>query len=64
MSTPAATSKDQKFISAIMEKVKPFLVPYYLTIAGVLGAMTAGFVTLIVVIILIAANCNVLGLIE
>ncbi len=47
-----------------MERVKPLLVPYYLTVGAVLGALTAGFVALIVVLVLIATNFNVLSLIE
>jgi hypothetical protein len=44
--------------------IKPFLTPYYLVVAGVLGAATAGFVTLIIVLLIIATNFNVLGAIE
>jgi hypothetical protein len=47
-----------------IELMKPYLTPYYLTVAAVLGAMTAGLVALVVVLILIATNFNVLSLIE
>jgi len=47
-----------------VEKLKPYLIPYYLTIAAVLGALTAGFVVVIVLLILVVANFNVLALIE
>jgi hypothetical protein len=47
-----------------MEKLKPFLTPYYITVAAVLGLATAGFVALVGVIILIATNFNLLGAIE
>ena len=49
---------------SLMEKVKPFLAPYYLTVAGALGAATVGLVVVIVLLILVVANFNVLGLIE
>jgi hypothetical protein len=44
--------------------VKTLAVPYYIAIAAVLGALTAGFVVVIVLLILVATNFNVLGLIE
>jgi len=47
-----------------MEKVKPYLAPYYLTVAAVLGAATVGFVVVIALLILVVANFNVLGLVE
>jgi len=48
----------------LMERLKPFLAPYYLIIGAALGAITAAFVALTVVLILIATNFNVLSLIE
>jgi hypothetical protein len=48
----------------LMERVKPFLAPYYLTIVAVLGALTLGFVIVIALLILVVTNFNVLGLIE
>jgi hypothetical protein len=59
-SAPASTT--HKF--CLMETVKPFLAPYYLAVAGALGAATVGFVVVIVLLILVAANFNVLSLIE
>jgi hypothetical protein len=44
--------------------VKPWLNPYYLTVAAVLGAVTTVFGVLTLVLILIATNFNILGLIE
>ena len=62
MSTPNAAAKNP--LLSLMDRVKPFLAPYYLIIAAVLGAITAGFVALTVVLILVATNFNLLGLIE
>ncbi len=47
-----------------MERVKPYLVPYYLTVAGVLGAITALFAVLFVVLVLVVTNFNLLGWME
>jgi hypothetical protein len=47
-----------------MERVKPFLVPYYLTVAAVLGAITAGFAAVFILLIIVVTNFNVLGWIE
>ena len=44
--------------------LKPYLVPYYLTLAAVLGGLTVGFLVLTLVIVLIATNFNLLGFIE
>jgi hypothetical protein len=52
------------FIADVRERAKPYLVPYYLTVAAVVGAITAVFVVMTVLIILVATNFNVLGLIE
>lgn len=43
---------------------KSFMVPYYITVVAVLGAATVGFLVVIGLLILVAANFNVLGLIE
>jgi hypothetical protein len=59
-----STSTAPKSMLALIERVKPFLAPYYLVIGAVLGAITAGFVALTVVLILVATNFNVLSLIE
>jgi hypothetical protein len=71
MSTPSsaapasapATSKICP-IEWVRERAKPYLVPYYLTVAAVLGAITVGFAVVTVLLILVVANFNVLGLIE
>jgi hypothetical protein len=44
--------------------LKPFLTPYYITVASVLGGITAVFVTVTVLLIIVVANFNVLGWIE
>ena len=48
----------------LMKWGKSFMVPYYLTIVAALGAATVGFLVVIALLILVAANFNVLGLIE
>jgi hypothetical protein len=47
-----------------MELLKPYLAPYYLTVAAVLGAITAGFAVVFVLLVLVVTNFNVLGWIE
>jgi hypothetical protein len=71
MSTPtpaaqASAPPTPKFcpIEWVRERAKPYLVPYYLTVAGVLGAITVGFVVVTVLLVLVVTNFNVLGLIE
>jgi hypothetical protein len=44
--------------------VKPFLTPYYFAVASVLGGITAVFVVVTVLLIIVVANCNVLGWVE
>jgi hypothetical protein len=44
--------------------VKPWLTPYYITVAAVLGAITAVFGALTLALILIVANFNILAWIE
>jgi hypothetical protein len=44
--------------------VEPFLAPYYLTVAGALGAITVAFLVVFLVLILLATNFNVLGWME
>jgi hypothetical protein len=67
MSTPSSAARASappapKF--CLMERVKPYLAPYYLTVAAVLGAITVGFVVLTVLIVLVVTNFNVLDWIE
>jgi hypothetical protein len=68
MATPSPTTATPKtsagFIADVREPAKPYLVPYYLTVAAVIGAITTVFVVMTVLIILVATNFNVLGLIE
>jgi hypothetical protein len=59
----ASTSANSRPFCPI-EKLKPFLVPYYLTIAAVLGAITTLFVVICLVLVLIATNFNLLGWME
>jgi hypothetical protein len=49
---------------SLADRVKPYLVPYYLTIAAVIGALTAGFIVVIVLLIMVVANFNALGFVE
>jgi multisubunit Na+/H+ antiporter MnhC subunit len=51
-------------LSKLGERLKPYLAPYYLTVAAVLGAITVGFAVVIVLLVLVVTNFNVLGLIE
>ncbi|HUB68296.1 MAG TPA: hypothetical protein VL981_12490 [Candidatus Methylacidiphilales bacterium] len=44
--------------------VKPFLTPYYFTVAGVLGGITAVFAVVTVLLILVVTNFNILDWIE
>ena len=46
------------------ERVTPYLAPYYLTVAAVLGAITVVFAVVTVLLILVVTNFNVLGWIE
>jgi hypothetical protein len=62
MSSPDATPALKPYCP--IERLKPYMVPYYLTVAGVLGAITVGFVVITALLILVVANFNVLGLIE
>jgi hypothetical protein len=69
MSTSSAPSKASTaapvpFIVRVRERVQPYLTPYYIVVGAVLGGITVGFVALTLVIVLIATNFNVLGLIE
>jgi len=64
--TPASTPKDVEFdpVEWAQKRLKPFTAPYYLVVASVLGAITTVFLIITVLLILIAANFNVLSLIE
>ncbi len=68
MATPTRKAAPPKtfaqLVAGARERAKPYLVPYYLTIAAVLGAITTVFVVITVVLIIVATNFNVLGLIE
>ena len=63
---PASTSPSPKFcpIEWMQEQAKPYLAPYYLTVAAVLGAITGGFVIVFVLLALVATNFNVLSWVE
>jgi hypothetical protein len=60
----ATTTTKPSPLAAVKKRLEPYLVPYYLTLGAVLGGITVGFVVLTLVIVLIATNFNVLGLIE
>jgi len=64
--TPASAPKppQPKLIERIRELVTPFLAPYYLTVAAVLGAITVGFAIVFVLLAIVTANFNVLGWME
>ncbi len=66
MSTPttAATATPTTKPRTFVEILKPYLVPYYLTVAGAIGAITVGFVVVIALLIIVVANFNVLGWVE
>jgi len=49
---------------SLVEWIKHHTTVYHLTIAAVLGALTAGFVAMIAVVIIIGTNFNVLGWME
>ncbi len=59
---PVSAPASPKF--CLMERVKPYLAPYYLVYAAVLGLITVGFVVVTVLIVLVVTNFNVLGWIE
>jgi len=59
---PASAPTSQKW--GLIERVKPFLAPYYLTVAAMLGAITVGFAVVTVLIVLVVTNFNVLGWME
>jgi hypothetical protein len=62
MSSPDAAPAPKPYCP--IERLKPYMVPYYLTVAGILGAITVGFVVITALLILVVANFNILGLIE
>ena len=71
MSTPspaaqASAPNPKKYCPVVWvkEHAKPFLVPYYLTVAAVLGAITVGFAIVFVLLAIVTANCNALGWVE
>jgi len=67
MSTPSPAAQATAPTSAkvyVMERVKPYLAPYYLVFAALMGAITVGFVVVTVLIVLVVTNFNVLALIE
>jgi hypothetical protein len=63
MATPSTAASTAPKAS-ILEKVKPFLVPYYIGVAALLGAITTVFAVVILLLILVVTNFNLLGAIE
>ncbi len=59
MATP--TSKPAADTKKGLER---YMTPYYLAYVAVVGGITVGFIVLTLVIVLVATNFNVLGLIE
>jgi hypothetical protein len=62
-SSPAAQAPAPK-MPLFLERLKPYMAPYYLTVAAVLGAITAVFATVTILLILIVSNFNILWWIE
>ena len=62
--SPAAQTSAQARPYCPTVWLKPYLTPYYLVFAVVLGAITGVFAILTGVLLLIATNFNLLGLIE
>ena len=60
--TPASAPTAKPYCP--VELIKPYLAPYYLTVAAVLGAITVGFVVVFVLLGIVTANFNVLGWVE
>jgi hypothetical protein len=63
MPTPSNDTPKPEF-AGFKKRLAPYCVPYYLTLAAVLGGITTIFVVLTLIIVLVATNFNVLGLIE
>ena len=63
-SITAASTQAASSGRPLLKWVKHHSTPYHLTVAVVLGLVTAGFGALVVVLIIIATNFNVLGWIE
>jgi len=51
-------------VAGLKKAAAPYLTPYYLVYVAVVGAITTGFIVLTLVILIVATNFNVLGLIE
>ena len=64
MSNPAPTASASAKPYCPIEWLKRHLTPYHLTVAAVLGGITAVFVVVIALLLLCALNFNVLGLVE
>jgi hypothetical protein len=68
VSTPSRSPEDSSFketARALFERhLKPLLTPYYLAVAGLLGAATVGFLVLIAVLVIVSTNFSVIGFIE
>ncbi|HEX4139957.1 MAG TPA: hypothetical protein VHY09_06385 [Candidatus Methylacidiphilales bacterium] len=64
MATPTSKAAPAPTFAVLKKRLEPYFVPYYLTVGAVLGGITVGFIVLTLVIVLVATNFNVLGLIE
>jgi hypothetical protein len=51
-------------VAGVKKALAPYATPYYMVYGAVLGAITTGFIVLTLIIVLVATNFNVLGLIE
>jgi len=64
MSSPTPTIQASKKPFCPSVWLWPHLTPYNLTVAGVLGGITAIFATVIILLIIVALNFNPLGWVE
>ena len=64
MSSPTSTVQASTKPYCPSVWLRPHLTAYNLTIAGVLGGITAVFATVIVLLIIVALNINPLGWVE
>ena len=67
MATPRSDKPAPTFaetVAGVKKALAPYMTPYYIVYGAILGAITTGFIVLTLVIVLVATNFNVLGLIE
>ncbi len=65
MSNANSSSATADFsLAGIIASAKRLATPYHLTVAAVIGGITAVFAVVIALLIMVALNFNILGLIE